>query len=176
MNRLFHLLRNGDALAGLTIVAVCAVAWWLTTGFDQVPAMLSQNVPPTFFPRLVIAIAALLGVLLIAEGIRRGAGEPATRATAGDSSALAEQVGRAALLPPVFWATAGVIAAAGVLVPLVGTLPTLGLVAVALPLLWGERRYRHVALLALGLPGGIYAVFTVGLGVRFPIGQIWNLL
>ena len=76
----------------------------------------------------------------------------------------------------LFWATAGVIAAAGVLVPLVGTLPTLGLVAIVLPLLWGERRYRHVALLALGLPGGIYAVFTVGLGVRFPIGQIWNLL
>ena len=176
MNRLFHPFRNRDALAGLTIVAVCAVAWRLTAGFDEVPAILSQNVPPTFFPRLVIGVATLLGVLLIADGIRRGAGEPAGRAMAGDSSKLAEQVGRAAQPSPVFWATAGVIAAAGVLVPLVGTLPTLGLVAVVLPLLWGERRYRHVALLALGLPGGIYAVFTVGLGVRFPVGQIWNLL
>ena len=74
MTRLFYLLRNRDVLAGLTIVAVCAVAWWLTTGFDEVPAMLSQNVQPTFFPRLVIAIAALLGGLLVADGIRRGAG------------------------------------------------------------------------------------------------------
>lgn len=176
MNRLFHLLRNRDALAGLTILVVCAMAWWLTTGFDEVPAMLSQNVPPTFFPRLVIGVAALLGVLLIAEGIRRGAGEPANRAKAGDSSTPAEQVGRAALPSPVFWATAGVVAVAGVLAPLVGTLPTLGLVAIVLPLLWGERRYRHVAVLALGLPGGIYAVFTMGLGVRFPVGQIWNLM
>ena len=176
MNRLSHLLRNRDALAGLSVLAVCAVAWWLTTGFDEVPAMLSQNIPPTFFPRLIIGIAALLGVLLIAGGLRRGAGEPGSRATAGDSSTPAEQVPRAALPSPVFWATGGVIAAAGVLVPLVGTLPTLGLVAIVLPLLWGERRYRHVAALALGLPGGIYAVFTIGLGVRFPIGQIWNLL
>ena len=78
--------------------------------------------------------------------------------------------------PPVFWATAGVVAAAGVLIPLAGTLLTLGVVAIVLPLLWGERRFRLVAGLALCLPGAIYVVFTVALGVRFPVGQVWNLL
>lgn len=191
MKRLLHLLRNRDSLAGLAIVAVCAVAWRLTAGFDEVPAMLSQNVPPTFFPRLVIATAALLGGLLIAGGIRRRAGdiarrravgkpparhEAAGRAEKGDPPPPNEKPGRAALPPPVFWATAGVVAAAGVLIPLAGTLLTLGLVAIVLPLLWGERRFRLVAALALGLPGAIYVVFTVALGVRFPVGQVWNLL
>ena len=176
MKRPLHLLANRDTLAGLAVVGVCAVAWRLTAGFDEVPAILSQNVPPTFFPRLVIGMAALLGGLLVVGGIRRRAREAADLAAADDPPAPREKAGRAALPPPVFWATAGLIAAAGVLIPLIGTLLTLGLVAIALPLLWGERRIRLVVALALGLPGAIYVVFTFALGVRFPVGQLWNLL
>ena len=176
MKRPLHLLANRDSLAGLAVLGVCAVAWRLTAGFDEVPAILSQNVPPTFFPRLVIGTAALLGGLLVVGGIRRRARESADRAAADDPSTPPEKVEGAALPPPVFWVTAGLIGAAGVLIPLVGTLLTLGLVAIALPLLWGERRVRLVVALALGLPGAIYVVFTVALGVRFPVGQVWNLL
>ena len=198
MRRLAHLLGDRDTLAGLAVMAVCAMAWRLTAGFDEVPAMLSQNVPPTFFPRLVIGAAALLGAILMAGGLRRRAGgmagglrrragnmaagfrrrasSMADRGAAGDLPASTEEAGGAAPPPPVFWATAGLVAAAGLLIPLLGTLPTLGLVAIGLPLLWGERRFRLVAALALGLPGAIYAVFTLALGVRFPAGLIWNLL
>ena len=176
MNSPLHLLANRDSIAGLIVMGLCATAWWLTAGFDEVPAILSQNVPPTFFPRLVIATAALLGGLLVAGGIRRRAGKAAAPANAGEASTPPDKAGQAGLPPPVFWATAGLVAAAGFLVPLIGTLPTLGLVAILLPLLWGERRYRHVAVLALGLPGAIHTVFTLGLGVRFPVGQFWNLM
>ncbi len=176
MKRPLHLLANRDSLAGLAVVCVCAVAWWLTAGFDEVPAILSQNVPPTFFPRLVIGTAALLGGLLVVGGIRRRAGEAAGPANAEETSTPHDRARQAGLPPPVFWATAGLIATAGVLIPLVGTLLTLGLVAIALPLLWGERRVRLVIALALGLPGAIYVVFTVALGVRFPVGLVWNLL
>ena len=176
MKRSSHPLANRDSVAGLTVVGVCAVAWWLTAGFDEVPAILSQNVPPTFFPRLVIGTAALLGGLLVAGGIRRRVCEAAGPASAGDASTPHDQTGQTAPPRPVFWVTAVLVAGAGFLAPLVGTLPTLGLVAILLPLLWGERRYRHVAALAIGLPGAIYTVFTLGLGVRFPIGQIWNLM
>ncbi len=176
MKQPLHLLADRDSLAGLAILGVCAVAWRLTAGFDEVPAILSQNVPPTFFPRLVIATAALLGGLLLAGGIRRRAVDLAGRATANGRPVSGDKAGGTALPPPVFWATAGLVAAAGVLIPLVGTLLTVGLVAIALPLLWGERRFRLVAALALGLPGAIYAVFTLALGVRFPVGLIWNFV
>lgn len=176
MKRPLHLLANRDSLAGLVVLGVCAVAWRLTAGFDEVPAILSQNVPPTFFPRLVIGTAALLGGLLVAGGIRRRARESVDHAAAGEPSTPRGKAGGAALPPPVFWATAGLVAAAGVLIPLAGTLLTLGLVAIALPLLWGERRIRLIVALALGLPGAIHVVFTLALGVRFPVGQVWNLL
>ena len=176
MNRLLALLALRDTLAGLILLGFCAAAWWLTAGFDEVPPMLSQNVPPTFFPRLVIGTAALLGAGLALGEIRRlfrgAAGAAMARAAAIDEGQPIEVI----LPPPAFWATVGVIAAAGVSMPLLGTLPTLGFIAVALPLAWGERRLGIVAGLALGLPAGIHVVFALGLGVRFPVGSVWNLV
>ena len=172
MNRLPLRLKHRDTVAGLVLLGCCAAAWWLTAGFEEVPAMLSQNVPPTFFPRLVILTAALLGVGLALGGMR----SPAPRA-GGPAVADAADAGRRAdALPPVFWGTVCTIAAAGVSMDLLGTLPTLGLLAVVLSLAWGERRYRLIAALGLGLPAGIYAVFVLGLGVRFPAGRVWVLL
>ena len=178
MKRLRLLLALRDTVAGLILLGFCGVAWWLTTGFDKVPPMLSQNVPPTFFPRLVIFTAALLGAGLALDEIRRfvrGATGPATGRDEANAIDDARPV-RIALPPPVFWATVGLIAAAGVSMPLLGTLPTLAIIAVALPLAWGERRLRVVAGLAAGLPAGIYLVFALGLGLRFPSGSVWNLL
>ena len=182
MKRPGPLLTHPDTLAGAVLLGFCAASWWLTTGFDEVPVLLSQNVPPTFFPRLVIAVAALLGASLMIGGIRRradAAPRPPAAHEAAPETASAADAGQphwGALLPPAFWATVGVIAAAGVCIPMIGSLVTLGLVAVVLPLTWGERRYRSIAVLAVGLPAGIYAVFILGLGVRFPTGYIWTLL
>lgn len=46
-------MKYQDSYVGVTLLALCAIIYWLTTGFAEVPAILSQNVPPTFFPRLV---------------------------------------------------------------------------------------------------------------------------
>ncbi len=150
-------MKHHDTIAGLVLLGCCAGAYWLTTGFDEVPAMLSQNVPPTFFPRLIISITALLSVVLMIRGVAR---------TPRDLKPV----------PPVFWATVAVIAMAGVLMGLLGTLATLGVVAVALPLVWGERRYPLIGVFAVCLPLSIYVVFSLGLGVRFPAGRIIELL
>lgn len=178
MKRLLPLLAFRDTLVGLVLLGFCAVAWWLTTGFDSVPPMLAQNVPPTFFPRLVILTAALLGVVMILDEIRRSLWGAADAAAVRRAASTTEKEPPApfALPPPAFWGTVGVIAAAGVSIPLLGTLPSLGMIAVALPLVWGERRFRLVAGLALGLPAAIHVVFAIGLGVRFPAGSVWNLL
>ena len=178
MKRLGPLLTHRDTVTGAVLLGFCAAAWWLTMGFDEVPVLLSQNVPPTFFPRLVIAVAALLGAGLTIGGIRHRVGTVPRQPAAQDASHAADagQAQRAALPPPAFWATVGIIAAAGACISLIGSLATLGMVAVVLPLTWGERRYRSIAVLAVSLPAGIYAVFVLGLGVRFPAGYIWTLL
>ncbi len=150
-------MRHSDVSVGIVLLALCALIYWLTTDFTEVPAMLSQNVPPTFFPRLVVTIVAALSVVLIVTGLRK------------------DKVSAPAVSPAVF-VTAGIVVAAGFLVEWVGTLPTLSLIAVALPLAWGERRFPRIGLLAVGLPSAIYVIFSMALGIRFPAGQLFNWL
>lgn len=143
-----------DTLAGLVLLALAALGFWLTTGFREVPAMLSQNVPPTFFPRLVLILIGGMSLALAVGGRRR------------QDAAEREPIGR------IVFATAALILAAPVAIWLVGTWPSLALSCLCLPLLWGERRMHLIALLALGLPAFVYLVFGVALGLRFPAGLI----
>ncbi len=148
-------MRHQDTIIGIVLLACCAAVYWLTTGFAEVPAMLSQNVPPTFFPRLVLSIVAALSLMLVASG-------------------LGKRPDQRTRIAPAVLVTASIIVLAGVLVGILGTLLTLSLVAVALPLAWGERRLRPIGVLAIGLPTGIYLVFSLALGVRFPPGQLFG--
>lgn len=147
-----------DAIAGIALLALSAVGFWLTTGFREVPAMLSQNVPPTFFPRLVLGLIAAGGIGLIAGGLR------------------APRAGSSSPIRPLVFVTAGLVVLLPFAIMLVGTLATIFLVTLGLPLLWNERRLRFVVPLALGMPAAVYLVFTVALEVRFPTGLVATLL
>ena len=130
------------------------MVYYVTTTFRDVPTMLSQNVPPTFFPRVVLAAIALASVALITTSVRRQS-EPTTP------------------LPRSVYVTTGVLAAAIAMVPLVGMLGTVVVVAVVLPIYWGERGWIRVAGLAVGLPLFVYLVFVVALGMRLPAAALW---
>ncbi len=133
------------------MLLVSAAGFVLTFGFDEVPAILSQNVPPTFFPRVVLTTMALLSILLLLQGARRK--EP-----------------KKAPVPPIVFATAGVIAAAVLLLETLGVFTVIFLACVVLPLLWGERRIRDVLLFAALMPVAIYLLFVHFLQLRFPPG------
>jgi putative tricarboxylic transport membrane protein len=148
-------MRHQDSLIGICLIAFCAFVFWLTTGFDTVPPMLSQNVPPTFFPRLVLTIISILSVILILQGLKK------------------ERDVNETVKPAVF-VTAAIVAVAGALLSYAGTMLTLFLVAIVLPIAWGERRLHLVGALAFGLPTAIYLLFTLALGVRFPAGVLFE--
>ncbi len=116
--------------------------------------MLSQNVPPTFFPRLVLLALALLSLALVVLS-RNERDEP-----------------RAPLERPVY-VTAGIFTITVALVPYLGLLATVFLVSIGLSLYWGERRALRIAGLALGLPLAVYVVFVLALGMPFPSGVLW---
>lgn len=140
------------------MLLACAVVYWLTAGFDEPPGMLAQNIPPTFFPRLVLGIVAILSLLLVVAGLRK-------------AHVTREPVRRSVFV------TAAMIVAAGLLVGLLGTLATMLVFAIALPLSWGERRWPLVGAVAAALPVALYLIFSVGLDVRFPggslVGSLW---
>ena len=142
-----------DATVGLGLVAGCAVLYWMTGSFPEVPAMLSQNVPPTFFPRLVLVVTTLMSVVLIIRGLTL-------------PRVPKEPIKKRVLL------TAGIVTAAILLMQPLGMLLTVSLLAVVMPMAWGERRYRRLVILALALPLAIHLVFTVALGIRFPLGLL----
>lgn len=148
-------MRHQDSLIGVCLIAFCAFVFWLTTGFDEVPPMLSQNVPPTFFPRLVLAMIALLSAVLVLQGLKK-------------PRDVHEKV------EPAVYVTGAIIAVAGVLLSFIGTMPTLFLVAIVLPFAWGERRVRLIGALAVCLPAAVYVVFSLALGIRFPAGRLFG--
>lgn len=145
---------HADVYVGLSLLVFCGAAWWATTTFREVPAMLSQNVPPTFFPRLVLVVIAALSLLLVLRGLRRRRepGEPIPRTV------------------PV---TAGLLVLAVALVPRLGMLSTVFLFSIALPLYWGERRFARIGALAVLLPLALHGLFVLALGMRFPRGLLW---
>jgi hypothetical protein len=148
---------HSDVPVGVVLLAFAALTYWLTTSFRSVPAMLSQNIPPTFFPRLVIGLIALLSLGLIARGV----GRTPSRKT---------PIGRKVL------ETAALIVLTPLAITIVGTWPTIVLVSFVLPALWHERRWRLMALLAVVLPAFIYGLFGLALGLRFPAGLIAGIL
>jgi putative tricarboxylic transport membrane protein len=145
-----------DVAVGAVLLALCALGYWLTTHFDEVPAMLSQNVPPTFFPRLILTFIAVLSAVLIVSGLGRGADHKEA-------------------LRPIVLVTAVLIVVTAIAMTTLGTLPTLTLLTVVLPLIWGEKRYLVIGLLALATPAAVYVVFTLALHVRFPQGVLERL-
>jgi len=148
-------MRHQDSLIGVCLIAFCAFVFWLTTGFDEVPPMLSQNVPPTFFPRLVLSIIALLSLSLVLQGLKK-------EAKANEK------------IEPAVFVTAAIVAIAGLLLSFAGTLLTLSLVAIVLPIAWGERRARLIGALAVCLPAAVYLIFSLALGIRFPAGRLFE--
>ncbi len=144
---------HNDATVGLGLVAACAVLFWMTDSFPEVPVMLSQNVPPTFFPRLVLAVTIILSIVLIIRGL------------------TATRVPKEPIKKRVFL-TAGIVTASIILMQPLGMLLTVSLLAVVMPICWGEQRYRRLVILAIALPLAIHVTFTLALGIRFPLGLL----
>ena len=142
------------------IVAGAAALLYITTTFEKVPDLLSQNIGPEVFPQLVLIAIVLLTLSLPFEHryLRGGA--------ARLDKARAERVGGSG------WATAGLLVLIGALMPLAGTLVTLFLICLALPLLWGERRLRIVVPFAVLFPLAVKLVFETLLEVPFEPGLL----
>lgn len=136
------------------MLAFAGIAYYGTTSFPAVPDMLSQNVPPTFFPRLVLGALAVCGVALLLQR-NDGAGP------------RPEPIGRVVLVTSLLFTTSIW------LMPRVGMLATTSLIAIVIPRYWGERRKLVLAGLAAGLPLMLYLIFVVSLDMRLPRGIGW---
>lgn len=154
------LIHGVDLKLTLIILAICAVLYYVTTTFDEVSPLLTQNIPPEWFPRLLIWFIAILSLVLPFEHLFLDRGK----------KGLDED--RSSRIPM------GAIVTAGLLIVVVGSIVVLGtfiatiFVCAALPLLWGERRWYVLIPYIILFPTLVALLFTKVLRVYFEPGMI----
>jgi hypothetical protein len=151
-----------DGWAGLVVLALCAVLYWLTLGLKGSPLV---PIGPEFYPRIVIGItAALAALLVVADAFARRAGTAGTGARAVPTP----NYKLVALTFVVFGAYV-------VALPYLGfRIATVLFVAALVVLLAPPRSAKDWAkllLLALVTAGATYVVFEHYLTVLLPRGK-----
>ena len=150
---------------GLTIIILigCGVLYWVTTGFEKVPDLFAQDVPPEFFPRLLIWVIVILTLALPFEhSFLRKKGRSLTKE-------------RGQRIKPMAAITAALLFAVIASIGWLGTTLSMVIVCLALPVLWGERRIKVLIPYAIILPVAVTGLFSYVLGVHFEPGVfgIW---
>lgn len=153
-----RLLHPVDTVLALGLLAVCGWLWYQTTQFEEVSALLSDNLGPAAFPRILLVTIMLFTAFLPFEHLilaRRGKNI--------DS-------GRSKPIKLLTWMTMALLLAIMATSTLLGTFLTMVSVCLLVPILWGERRLRVVVPFAILFPLAVTLVFNVLLGVFFEPG------
>lgn len=137
-----------DLIVGACILLFCAAAYGVTLTFAKAPAVVAQNVQPATFPRLVLAVIAILTGVMMALARKN----PARRRRS------------VALMVPL---SAAVMVGFVLAFQWLGIVPAMVLLCLGLPVVWGERRWHLVLPFGLGFPLAVYFLFVEILEVHF---------
>ena len=140
------------------ILIGCGLLYWETTGFEKVADLFAQDVPPEFFPRLLIWTIAILTLALPFEHLFLGK----------NGKSLNQE--RAQGIKPIAYMTAVLLIAVVASIAFLGTALSMFTVCLVLPVLWGERRIKVIAPYAIVTPLAVTLLFSYVLGVHFEPG------
>lgn len=152
------LVHTTDLVVALIILAICGILYYITTTFDAVSALLAQNIPPEFFPQLILIIIAILTLGIPFEHMLH-----ARRGENIDS----ERSDRIKLMP---YLTGGLLIVLVLGIPYLGMLLTMIAICAILPLMWGERRLHLIVPFAILFPLAVAYLFNKILLVYFEPG------
>ena len=155
---IYSLIHGTDLWLTLIILTVCGGLYYVTSGFDEVPQILAQNITPEWFPRLLIWIIVILALLLPIEHLFHVRGK----------KHLDED--RRHHIKPMAVATAGLLTLVVASMQWLGTYLTMIFLCIALPMLWGERRLKVLLPFAIIFPTIVALLFTQVLKVYFEPG------
>ena len=155
------LVDGTDLILAAIILAVCGILYFVSTRFEEASEQMSQNIPPEWFPQLLLVFIMALALIIPFEHLFKG------------KEVLAKD--RQAKVKPISIASAALLSAIIFLMPWLGTFVTMVAICVLLPLLWGERRLKILLPFAIIFPGAVTLLFTKVLRVYFETG-IWSKL
>lgn len=147
------------------LIIFCVLTYWQTTQFDRVPPILLRGMQPADFPQMVLLLIVCLSAVLLFQAWRSGPPTP----KADDAS---DDLSRA--MSPNVWKTMGLFIIFAALAP-IDLFLGLGVFALCLTALWGERRIWALMLVGLIAPLLIFFLFDQVFEIRFPRGLLTNL-
>ncbi len=167
---------NRDAVIALVLLTACGILFWSTFSIREPDY--GQLMPSTW-PRVILAALTLLSVIYLTQSVRQG---PAPR----DDYLNDDRDGGPARAPGglgwlAYWRNPiwcyVLFLAYLVTLPVLGSL--IGGVAFVFTLMgvlggWSPRNLVLHAALALATVGGMWSLFTYGLGVILPQGEIFS--
>lgn len=157
-----RLIHSVDLVLAILIIAFCAWLYYLTSTFEEVSDLFAQDIPPEFFPRLLLWFIVPLALLLPFEH----------RFYQNGRQRLDK--GRRQPIKGITWLTIGLLVLIASLMPWLGAYLVLISVCLLLPLLWGERRWSILLPFAILFPTIIMFLFAQVLQVYLEPG-IFNL-
>ncbi|HUP98625.1 MAG TPA: tripartite tricarboxylate transporter TctB family protein [Usitatibacter sp.] len=150
-------MRRMDVVVGAVALAACALAFGLTFKFSTTtPAAMMSGMGAEFFPRLVIAVMALLAL-----GIMFGIGNPPME--------------KPERVPGVVWVTLAILGAYIAALEILGMWIASLVLMLVLGRMWGERSLVKLGIAAVALLAVLYFVFIRFLKGGFPEGLIARL-
>lgn len=158
------LVHRTDLVLTVIILAGCGALYYMTTTFEEVSSLLAQNIPPEFFPRLLLWLIVALAVFLPVEHRFLEKGRQGL------------DKGRRDRIKAKTVITAGLLGGTVASMPWLGTYFSMILVCLLLPSLWGERRLKVLLPFAILFPTAVALLFTQVLRVYFEPGIIGRVL
>jgi putative tricarboxylic transport membrane protein len=141
------LIHRTDLVLGALIIGIAGLLYYATSTFEEVAPLLQQGITPAFFPRMILVFIIALSLFLPFEHI--------IHARQGKSLDKA----RERRIKPITFITALFLMTVLVIMPHLGTIPTMVLSCALFPILWGERRFIVIGLYAVGFPVFVSILF-----------------
>ena len=158
------LFNKNDTIIAALMISIIAFLWFVTTKFEKVPDLFSNNIPPEMFPQILLMI--ILGMVLIipfehiflkksGKNIDDSRKNPVAKSTVGTMIILSLIVTFSQVL---------------------GATLTIITISIALPIYWGEKRLKVLIPYVIGFPLFVILLFNITLGVHFEPGLLEFIL
>ncbi|MGI9486959.1 MAG: tripartite tricarboxylate transporter TctB family protein [Geminicoccaceae bacterium] len=147
-----------DAVLALVLILISGFLYYQTNGFDKPALFLGDNVLPEEFPRMLLWIICGLALLLPFEHLLERKRHPLIRKS------------RSRPIGGTTWATIVLLIVILALAPTLGTILTILISSLTLPILWGERRWLIVIGYSIVFTALITYLFAGVLSVYFEPG------
>ena len=155
-----HFINTTDLWVAVIILGGVAGLWYHSTLWGDIPGFVQRGLAPSLFPRIWLALIAILALFLPFEQYLQG-----ERGKDLDKD-------RSKPVKPIAYLTMAVMVPLSASMEWLGSAAVIVLISVCLPLIWGERRLSILIPYVIIFPPAVMFLFKVAFKVNFEPGVL----